>query len=51
MLSAHVLIPNMDHWEEILATLRNLLHDRFDIEHVTLQPERDISIVHVPPPQ
>jgi cobalt-zinc-cadmium efflux system protein len=51
MLSAHVVISNMAHWEETLAALRTLLHERFAIEHVTLQPERDVSVVHVPLPQ
>lgn len=38
-LSAHVVIEDMAHWEAILTDLRTLLHDRYDIEHVTLQPE------------
>lgn len=49
ILSAHVVIPNMTTWEETLDTLRALLRERFAIEHATLQPERDISVVHVPP--
>ena len=50
MLSAHVIIPDMTQWEDTLASLRTLIHDRFDIEHVTLQPELDGhgSVVHVP---
>ena len=50
MLSAHIVIPDMTRWEETLATLRELIHQRFDIEHVTLQPELDGhgSVVHVP---
>jgi len=38
-LSAHILISDMARWERILDTLRRLLHDRYDIDHVTLQPE------------
>ncbi len=38
-LSAHVMIEDMSHWEEILLGLRRLLRERFGIEHVTLQPE------------
>lgn len=38
-LSAHVVIDDMTRWEGVLADLRRLLHDRYGIEHVTLQPE------------
>ncbi len=50
VLSAHIVIPNMTHWEETLAALRELIHQRFDIDHITLQPELDGhgSVVHVP---
>jgi cobalt-zinc-cadmium efflux system protein len=50
ILSAHVVIPDMTGWEDTLAALRELIHERFDIDHVTLQPEVDShgSVVHVP---
>jgi cobalt-zinc-cadmium efflux system protein len=50
ILSAHVIIPDMSCWEDTLTTLRALIHERFDIDHVTLQPELDGhgSVVHVP---
>jgi cobalt-zinc-cadmium efflux system protein len=51
MLSAHVVILDMAHWEETLTRLRTLLQERFDIDHATLQPERDFTVVHVPPAQ
>lgn len=38
-LSAHVDLADLAGWPAILAELRNLLHERFDIGHVTLQPE------------
>lgn len=38
-LSAHVVIHDMSQWDNQLAELQHLLHERFDIEHVTLQPE------------
>lgn len=38
-LSAHLELANMDDWPRQLKAARELLHDRFDIEHVTLQPE------------
>jgi cobalt-zinc-cadmium efflux system protein len=49
ILSAHVVISDMTHWEDAFAALRTLLQERFGIEHVTLQPERDYTVVHVPP--
>jgi len=53
MLSAHIIIPGMAQWEGTLAALRELIHERYAIEHVTLQPELDghISVVHVSPAQ
>ncbi|MDE2088608.1 MAG: cation transporter [Gammaproteobacteria bacterium] len=38
-LSAHVVIHDMTVWETILGALRHELHERYGIEHVTLQPE------------
>ncbi|CAK0769416.1 Zinc transporter ZitB [Gammaproteobacteria bacterium] len=38
-LSAHLVIPNLHHWETLLEKEKKLLADRFDITHVTLQPE------------
>ncbi|MGX8883365.1 cation diffusion facilitator family transporter [Methylovorus sp. SPW-M1] len=38
-LSAHIVLDDMEQWHEVLNAIRTLLHDRFDIEHVTLQPE------------
>jgi cobalt-zinc-cadmium efflux system protein len=38
-LSAHIVIPDMNDWERIRASLNILLHDRYGIDHVTLQPE------------
>jgi cobalt-zinc-cadmium efflux system protein len=37
-LSAHVVIEDMADWEDTLGALRTDLHDRFDIDHITLQP-------------
>lgn len=50
VLSAHVVIRDMEHWNEILEGLKKLLHDRFDIEHVTLQPEPPLQAVKLPNP-
>src|SRR5256885_8439266 len=38
-LSAHVMVRSMGQWERILAELQRRLHERFGIDHVTLQPE------------
>jgi len=38
-LSAHMEIEKLEDWPGILARARRLLHERFAIEHVTLQPE------------
>jgi cobalt-zinc-cadmium efflux system protein len=38
-LSAHVVVDHMDHWLQVLQAEQALLAERFDIRHVTLQPE------------
>jgi len=38
-LSAHVVIRDMGQWESVLGEMTQLLDQRFDIQHVTLQPE------------
>ena len=38
-LSAHLELPSLTHWPEILAQARRILLERFTIGHVTLQPE------------
>jgi cobalt-zinc-cadmium efflux system protein len=38
-LSAHMEIDRLEEWPRILASTRHLLHERFGIDHVTLQPE------------
>lgn len=39
MLSAHVMVRDLQRWETVLAEARTLLHERYGIAHVTLQPE------------
>ncbi len=43
-LSAHVVIDSMDRWEAVLAALRELLKERYGIEHITLQPEIQAAV-------
>ncbi len=38
-LSAHVMVTSLKHWDTTLHELQTRLHDRFGIDHVTLQPE------------
>lgn len=38
-LSAHLEIEELARWPEILPAARSVLRERFDIDHVTLQPE------------
>jgi cobalt-zinc-cadmium efflux system protein len=38
-LSAHVEIERLEDWPAILQASQALLHERYDIDHVTLQPE------------
>ena len=38
-LSAHVVVGSMQQWDRTLRALQHCLHDKFRIDHVTLQPE------------
>jgi cobalt-zinc-cadmium efflux system protein len=38
-LSAHVVVQSIVHWEKTRRALQERLHERFNIDHVTLQPE------------
>src|SRR6185503_13269823 len=38
-LSAHVVVRSMAQWERMLGELQARLHEKFAIDHVTLQPE------------
>jgi cobalt-zinc-cadmium efflux system protein len=38
-LSAHVVVRSMNQWERTLAELQGRLHEKFGIDHITLQPE------------
>jgi cobalt-zinc-cadmium efflux system protein len=45
-LSAHVVLEDardFNPWPRVLASMRALLHDRYGIEHVTLQPELPVA--------
>lgn len=38
-LSAHVVVKSLGQWERMRAELQERLHQRFGIDHITLQPE------------
>lgn len=38
-LSAHVVLHRLADWERVRHALAHRLHERFDIDHITLQPE------------
>jgi len=42
-LSAHVVVQSMTHWDRTRGELQVRLHDRFGIDHVTLQPESGVQ--------
>jgi cobalt-zinc-cadmium efflux system protein len=46
MLSAHLTVADLARWEGILAESRKLLHERFGIDHVTLQPEPAVQTIN-----
>lgn len=46
VLSAHVVIGDMNRWESTLNGLHKLLQERFDISHATLQPEPVTRVIH-----
>jgi cobalt-zinc-cadmium efflux system protein len=46
-LSAHVELTELSRWPEVLSATRSLLHEKFHIGHVTLQPEVP-PVIHPP---
>jgi cobalt-zinc-cadmium efflux system protein len=45
-LTAHIVTDRADYPDALLASARKLLHDRFQIEHCTIQVERDHPADH-----
>ena len=41
-LSAHVVVRSIGQWDHVLAELQARLHEKFGIDHVTLQPETGV---------
>ena len=42
-LSAHVVLENMEAWQDILASCQTMLSESYGIDHVTLQPVTAVS--------
>lgn len=42
-LSAHIDIHDLTMWDEVLINLKTILHQQYAIDHVTLQPEIDVT--------
>ena len=38
-LSAHIVVKNIEKWDDTLINIQKLLSDKYKIHHVTLQPE------------
>ncbi len=50
-LSAHLVLDDLRHWEQVLQAARGLLDERYHIEHVTLQPETQMHVLRPLPYQ
>lgn len=51
-LSAHVVIDDLAQWESVLREISQMVERRFDIEHVTLQPEPAVkTLARIEPPR
>lgn len=51
VLSAHLVIPSMEQWDNVLFATRWMLREHYGIDHVTLQPESASGGVRVPVPR
>lgn len=49
VLSAHIQIDESNQWDNVLKNLRELLAEKYGIDHVTLQPETRLEISQPPP--
>lgn len=47
-LSAHIVLGDMSHWQDILVEEQKMLAEKFKIDHITLQPEILAPAVVVP---
>lgn len=45
-LSAHVVLKDLHGWMHVLPSLREMLNERYGINHVTLQPETEAWLKH-----
>ncbi len=49
-LSAHLVLNHLSDWTQVQPAVNEVLHERFAIEHTTLQPEVAASHVLIPMP-
>jgi cobalt-zinc-cadmium efflux system protein len=47
MLSAHLMVKDLQRWQTVHSEARELLHERYGIEHVTLQPEPSEHVIRL----
>ena len=47
-LTSHVAVQDLKAWQQVLPEIREMLHVKFGIDHVTLQPEIYNSNTHIP---
>ena len=46
LLSAHLVVRDINHWESVMESSHTLLAEQFEIHHATLQPEPMTRTVH-----
>jgi len=46
LLSAHLVVRDIAHWESVLVASHTLLAEQYGIHHATLQPEPMIRVLH-----
>jgi cobalt-zinc-cadmium efflux system protein len=46
LLSAHLVVRDISHWESVMESSHTLLAEQFEIHHATLQPEPMTRTVH-----
>lgn len=44
-LSAHLVVDSFESWQQVLEQQSSMLRERFNLEHITLQPESSIKVI------
>ncbi len=45
-LTAHIHLESYSRWEALLPELKKILAEQYDIHHITLQPETDLTTIY-----